>query len=189
MILAVSIVVSLAVALLRGGRFSSLLRLPLRWGLLAVAAFAVQAFFIYQSSGRKEIGIWRWQEVLFVGSHALLLLTVWANRHLAGVTWIGLGLLFNLVVMVANGGWMPITAEALTQVGHTSLVDSLDPGTRVASSKSIILPRQETRLWILSDVLILARPFPVPSAFSIGDVLIATGVFFLLQGAMLSYRE
>jgi len=189
MILVVSIVVSVAVALLRGGRFSSLLRLPLRWGILAVAAFTVQAFFIYQAPARKVLGTWGWQELLFAGSHLLLLAAVWANRQLPGMRWIGMGLLLNLVVMVANGGWMPITPEALTQVGHTSLVPSLAPGTRVASSKSILLPRQETTLWFLSDVLILARPFPVPSVFSVGDVLIALGVFLLVQSAMLSYRK
>jgi hypothetical protein len=189
MILIVSIAVSMAVALLRGGRFSSLLRLPLRWGVLAVAAFTLQAFFIYQAPARKVLGTWGWQELLFMGSYVLLLAAVWANRQLPGVRWIGAGLLLNLVVMVANGGWMPITPEALTQVGHTNLVPSLAPGTRVASSKSILLPRQETNLWFLSDVLVVARPFPVPSVFSVGDVLIAVGVFLLVQNAMLGYRR
>jgi hypothetical protein len=114
---------------------------------------------------------------------------VWGNRHLAGVRWIGLGLLLNLGVMVANGGWMPVRPEAIVRVGHTSLAPSLASGTRVYSSKNIVLPLEETRLWFLSDVFVLARPFPVPSVFSIGDVFVALGVFFLIQAAMLTRAE
>jgi hypothetical protein len=184
MILLAAVLASVAIAWLRGGRFTELLRMPLRWGGLAVVVFAVQALFLYQTPSRKVVGEWGWQELLFTGSHVLLLLTVWANRHLVGVPWIGLGLLLNLVVMVANGGWMPITPNALVGVGLTNLVPSLASGTRVYSSKNIILSREATKLWFLSDVFALPRPFPVPSVFSIGDVLVAVGVFLLIQKAM-----
>lgn len=187
MILVAAIVVSLVTALLRGGRFNKLVSFPLRWGLLAVAAFTVQALFIYQTPIRKNIGVWKWQEALFVISHLLFLAVVWANRHLPGVKLIGLGLLLNLIVMVANGGWMPVTPEAVVKVGHTSLVPSLEPGTRVYSSKNIILTAEQTKLRFLADVFVLAKPFPIPTIFSIGDVFVAVGVFLLIQGAMLGW--
>jgi hypothetical protein len=189
MILLAAVVASVAIAWLRGGRFTELLRMPLRWGGLAVLAFAVQALFIYQTPSRRVVGVWGWQELIFVGSHVLLLLTVWANRHLVGVPWIGLGLLLNLAVMLANGGWMPITPHALVRVGLEDLVPSLASGTRVYSSKNIILSPEATRLWFLSDVFALPRPFPVPSVFSIGDVFIAVGVFLLIQKAMVGQEE
>lgn len=187
MILVAAIVVSIAVALLRGGRFTNLVSLPLRWGLLAVAAFAIQALFIYQIPTRKTIGVWGWQEIFFMSSHLLLLATVWLNRHLPGVKVIGLGLLLNLTVMAANGGWMPVAPDAVVKVGHTGLVPSLETGTRVYSSKNIILPAEQTKLRFLSDIFILARPFPIPTIFSIGDVFVAAGIFLLIQGAMLGY--
>lgn len=187
MILIAAIVASIVVALLRGGRFTNLINIPLRWGLLAVTAFAIQALFIYQKPIHKSIGVWGWQEILFMVSHLLLLATVWANRHLPGVKLIGLGLLLNFIVMVVNGGWMPVTPEAVVKVGHTGLVPSLESGTRVYSSKNIILPRERTKLQFLSDVLVLARPFPIPTVFSIGDILVAAGVFLLIQGAMLGH--
>ncbi|MGC8787774.1 MAG: DUF5317 domain-containing protein [Anaerolineae bacterium] len=189
MILVAAIVVSIIAALLRGGRFTRLVSFPLRWGLLAVAAFAIQALFIYQTPVRKNIGVWGWQEVLFVVSHLLLLAAVWANRHLPGVKFIGLGLLLNLIVMVANGGWMPVTPEAVVKVGHTGLVSSLEPGTRVYSSKNIILTAEQTKLRFLSDIFVLAKPFPIPTIFSIGDVFVAAGVFLLIQGAMLGWAR
>lgn len=187
MILVAAIVVSIAVALLRGGRFTNLVSFPLRWGLLAVAAFAIQALFIYQTPTRKTIGVWGWQEIFFMTSHLLLLATVWLNRHLPGVKVIGLGLLLNLTVMAANGGWMPVAPDAVVKVGHTGLVPSLETGTRVYSSKNIILPAEQTKLRFLSDIFILARLFPIPTIFSIGDVFVAAGIFLLIQGAMLGY--
>jgi hypothetical protein len=189
MILAVAIVVSMLIAVLRGGRFAALSRLPLRAGWLAVAAFVIQAFFIYQPPTHRTAGGWGWQETLFAASHLLLSAAVLANRHLKGTMWIGLGLLLNLSVMIANGGWMPVTPAAVVQAGHTDLVPSLAPGARVYSSKNIVLLPEETNLQFLSDVFVLPRPFPIPSVFSIGDVCIALGALLLIQDAMLKYRD
>jgi hypothetical protein len=185
MILLLAIIVSVAIALLRGGQFATLLRVPVRWGVLAVAAFAIQALFIYQAPSQRAQSIWSWQEWLFFASHLLLLGMVWANRRLTGVKLIGLGLLLNLAVMVANGGWMPVTPEAVAKVGYAGLAPSLEPGMRLYSSKNIILPAEQTRLQFLSDIFLLARPFPVPSVFSLGDVAVAAGVWALIQSAML----
>lgn len=188
MILVVAIVASIAVAWLQGGRFSSLTSLSVRWGGLSVAAFALQSVFIFLTPTWSARGSWGWQELLFVGSHLLLLTVVWANRGLPGVKWIGIGLVLNLLVMVANGGWMPISPEAMVRAGHLQLVPSLDSGTRVSSSKSMVLPREETTLWFLSDIFVLGRPFPLSSVFSVGDVLVALGAFLLIQNGMLNSR-
>lgn len=186
MILVVAVVFSLVVGLLRGGRLGGLIRLPLRWAPLAVIAFAVQAYFIYRAPLRGSGVPWGWQEMLLFGSHILILVVLWANRKLAGAKWIAYGLLLNLLVMIANGGWMPVTPEALIRTGQAGLVSSMASGIRVQGSKSIVLSQHETRLWFLSDVFVLAKPFPLPSVFSIGDALVAVGVFLLLEAALLT---
>lgn len=187
MILLAAILLSVAVGLVRGGRLAGLSQVPFRWSTLAVAAFAVQALFIYQRPAQPVIGGWGWQELALSAAHLLLLVVAWANRRLTGVPWIGVGLLLNWVAMLANGGWMPITPDALVGAGHGNLAPSLAAGTRVYSSKNIILPRDQTRLWLLSDVFVLAAPFPIPSVISVGDALIAVGAFALVQQAMLGH--
>jgi hypothetical protein len=189
MILVVAIMLSMLAAWLRGGRLSTLGSLSLRWGALAVAGFVVQTAFIYQKPLHKVIGRWGWQEAVFMGSYLLVLATIWANCSVKGIKIVGLGLLLNFLVMTVNGGWMPVTPEAITAVGYTHLAPSLASGTRVYSSKDVILLREETRLWYLSDVLVLPRPFPVPSVCSVGDAVVALGVFVLIQDGMLRYRE
>jgi hypothetical protein len=186
MILAAAILLSILAGFLRGGRLVGLASLRVRWGALAVAAFALQTLFIYQKPAAEAVRAWGWRETAFLSSYAALLLVAWANRRLPGMSLIGLGLLLNLVVMAVNGGWMPITPEALSKVGMVHLAPSLASGMRVYSSKDVILPRGGTRLWFLSDIFVLAKPFPVPAVFCVGDIACALGALVLLQNGMLA---
>jgi hypothetical protein len=185
MILIVAVVFSLVVGLLRGGRLDGLISLSLRWAPVALMAFAVQAYLIYRNRPAVNGALWGGQGLLLFGSQLMILAVLWANRQLAGAKWIACGLLLNLLVMAANGGWMPVTPEALVRTDQVDLVSSMASGTRVQSSKSIVLSQQETSLWFLSDIFVLAKPFPLPSVFSAGDVLVAGGIFLLLQSALL----
>jgi hypothetical protein len=188
-ILALAVVVAVLVALLRGGSLETLSRAPLRWGGLAIASFALQAVFIYQQPVVKVVGQWGWTEAVFVASHLLLLVAIWANRRSPGMLWIGVGLVLNLAVIVANGGWMPVTPQAISRVGFAHLVPEVVSGLRFPSSKNIVLMLEETRLALLSDILVLPRPFPVPSVFSVGDVLVAAGAILWIQSAMVGRRS
>ncbi len=185
MILVFAVVVSVLVGLLRGGRLGRLADLRIAYGWLALAAVALQYPLVYNLVGSAAIiGVPLAVPMMAVSS-LLVLGVVWANRRLPGVPLVGLGLLANLVVMACNGGWMPMSPEALAAMGHLSWVTPQGDVPKVWGSKNVMLPRAETRLWWLSDVFVLAAPFPVPAVFSIGDVLVALGLFWLLQQALL----
>ena len=51
-----------------------------------------------------------------------------------------------------------------------------------------LLPSQQARFWILGDILVIPEPFPWPTAMSIGDVLLAVGVFLFIVRATRSYN-
>jgi hypothetical protein len=108
---------------------------------------------------------------------------------LPGMWLIALGFLANLGVMLLNGGYMPITEEAIAQVGRSNSILSSEPYSRVRGTKDIVLPREETIAWWLSDIFILPPPFPVPTVFSLGDLLIAVGAFRLIQSGMLDSED
>ncbi len=180
MILAVAVLGAVAIGLARGGSLRRLASLPLRGGWLAILAFGLQIYLIYFPESVGE-GLFSPRVGLLVLSYGLLLVVIWQNRMLPGAPLMAAGFLANLFVMLANGGYMPITPEALDQVGHSRRVLVAQEGARVLATKDIVLPRDRTVAWWLADIFVLPPPFPVPSVFSAGDVLIAIGAFWLLQ--------
>ncbi len=180
MILIVAIIASTLIALLRGGRLTRLAYLPFRYAWLALAAVVLQYPLVYDLvHGPIILGV-SLANLIMLASYLLLLCVLWSNRRLPGIPIIALGLLSNLTVMLLNGGWMPITPEALTRLEHLPRV-AAGPVAKVWGAKDIMLTRAQTRLWFLSDVFVVTRPFPLPAAFSAGDVLVAVGIFWLLQ--------
>jgi hypothetical protein len=176
-----ALAVALFVAFLRGGSLRNLADFHLEWGWLAGLALAIQIVAVYWIKGDGYLYL---QGGALVVSSLLLLPVVWRNRRSPGLALIGLGLVLNLAVMMANGGFMPITSEAVARIEQQHLIVHLDGVERMSGSKSIVLPREETALWALSDIFIIPPPFPVASAFSLGDLLVAVGASIFLQRAM-----
>jgi len=170
-----------------GGRVSNLATTNVKWGWLAPLAFLMQAYLIFFPADRMT-GLLSARSLLLTASHALLLVVVWQNRHLGGVKLIGLGLLLNFLVMALNGGFMPITPEALTQIGYDGNASQLETGYIVGRTKNVVVEPGEATLGFLADIMVVPRPFPIPTALSVGDLLIVSGVFFFLRQGMFQYR-
>ncbi len=188
MILLIVLILAIVVGLIRGGTIQRLASLPLRQGGLALGALLLQSFLIY--------GPWfdrRETRSIAVGamalSYLLLLAFVWLNRHLSGIAIIGLGLALNFLVTLANGGFMPTSPEALQRGGYTISASQVTTGSRLVRSKDILLAREETRLWFLSDIFVIPPPFPWPTVFSVGDVVIAVGTFAFMQKGLLGFSR
>lgn len=183
MILAAAVLVAVVAGLIRGGNLRRLADLPLRGGWIAVLAFVLQAYDIYFPEPTWQ-GFSSLRVVILVASYLAIFAVVWLNKKLPGIWLIGAGFAANFSVMILNGGYMPITKEAVEQIGHARKVLNAEPGARVIGTKDIVLPRESTMGWWLSDIFVLPPPFPIPSVFSLGDALIAAGVFWLIQSAM-----
>jgi len=187
MILLVAALAGLLVALLRGGTVRGLAFLAMRGSAVVLVAFLMQLPLLYfpADKGSSHLNLERY---LLLLSYLFILAIVWKNRRLSGFRAIGLGLLLNLTVMMANGGFMPIQPGVLENFGHQHMATKMESGYRVLHSKDVLLIREETRLWILSDVFAFDPPLLSPTAFSPGDVLIAAGAFLFIQSAMFSSR-
>lgn len=182
MILTLAVVLGFAASLVRhrGRVFSQIGAIPLRSAWLALLALALQWPLLRAAAG--PTGGLSVQMALFLLSHVLLLAFIWRNRRLIGVLIAGLGVFCNLLVIILNGGLMPVTPETLTAINVGSKPEQWPVGEHYGYSKDIILVRSETKLWALSDILVIPPPFPKPFAFSLGDLLIAVGIVVLLQG-------
>jgi hypothetical protein len=82
-------------------------------------------------------------------------------------------------VMIANGGFMPISPQTAERLAGKERIASIDSGNRIGY-KDILLPADETRLELLADRFLPPEGFPYQVAFSLGDIFIAFGVFWVL---------
>lgn len=182
MILAVAVVLGLLVSLARykTKALDRIAALPLRSAWLALLALVLQYPLLLAPFGETQQVLLH--QILFLVSHLLLLAFVWLNRSMFGIQIVCLGVVLNLAAILANGGFMPVSPEVLVRINPGTSLEQFPAGLHYGYSKGIILARQETNLWLLSDVLVLPPPFPWPTAFSLGDIFLALGVGVLLQG-------
>ncbi len=146
------------------------------WKLLVgiVVVYLVQATLVIYSPGKSLF-----QTSVMVSTHLICLILLLVNRHLPGAKLAAVGISLNVAVIVANGGWMPLAPDAAYFVHPDRPIPELY--TRAPNSKVVLLPREETNLWILSDIIRVTVPWR-RSVISIGDVLLIAGVaLFLFQ--------
>lgn len=174
MVLLMTIGFGLTAALLRAQRGRRHLSPPhLHGSSLIPVAFIPQALAFYLPSTWPMPG-----SIAAVGlivSQLSFLAFTWRNRSQAGMRLLGLGLALNLLVIVLNGGWMPISPETLTKLVPGTVTQDWPVNSRLGASKDIMLTETETHLPWLADRFILDVQGLCRIAFSIGDVGVALG--------------
>jgi hypothetical protein len=159
----------IVVGLLAGGRLSNLSTLRFRWGWLAVAGLLVQVV-LFTPTGQSLAG--GAGPATYLASTIAVFVAVLRNVRMAGMPVVLLGALSNMLAIVANGGYMPASAEAMAIAG-------LPPGDH---ANSVVLA--DPALEPLTDIFALPAWLPMANVFSVGDVLIAIGVVWAIAAAM-----
>ena len=177
-----------AFGLLRGGHLGNLANFSLRWSALPLLAVGLQALVLY-GPGKAEAGPFTVPALVMLASYGLLLIAVLVNRRLPGMVWLGLGAALNLLAMVANGGWMPVTSDLLAAAGFVVMPSAILPGQRVWASKDVVRVSHEIHLRWLSDVFIIPKVGVISGVFSVGDVVMMLGLFHLIQVGMRNQTE
>jgi hypothetical protein len=170
------LVVALIVARVRGGKFTHLGLLHFRWSGLILLGFLIQ-LIIFQPFWQERGETRALTEIAYLASMSLLLLPLLANLRLPGLVLIAAGFGLNFLAIALNGGHMPAAAGAMAMAG----LRPLDPG-QVANNSVGVGP--ETLVPFLTDIFAVPRQIKFANVFSIGDVLIAAGAFYLIQKIM-----
>ena len=157
-----ALVIGLAVGLLLGGRLDRLGNVHLRWPWLALAGLIVQVILFAPSVGERFGPV---APAIYVGSTAAVFVFVLRNLSLPGFVLIALGAASNLLAIIANGGYMPASREALQALGWHA-------AKGYSNSREIADPA----FWPLTDIFALPPWLPLANIFSVGDVLVALGV-------------
>lgn len=174
-----TLILALLISMLRGGKISRLGQLVLRESWLVPVALLIQSGIYWAAV--KEIGLTpNWLVQLFgTGSYFLLLIFTVRNRACPGMRWITLGILLNTVVISINGGVMPVDPLFLPEESRRALLGG--QGTH-----GLMTPM--THLSFLADRFYL-NILGLKQVFSIGDILIDIGVFFLVSKTMVRMHE
>jgi hypothetical protein len=165
-----------AVALALGGSLSGWRTVRAQWWFLALAALALQ-LVLYNPPIDTQPWALTFGPYLFILAKAAMVAALLKNafssdsfRH----AWLiaATGVALNLLVITANGGYMPQSAEArLAARGATLLETETLP--RLHNVKPI---DESTRLPFLGDVVAQPKWIPRASVISIGDLFLATGL-------------
>jgi hypothetical protein len=168
-ILLVGIAIALVISLLFGGRLANLGQVHLRLSYLFPLALLLQVL-IFSPAWQARLGA-QWGAALYALSLLVLLPAVWVNRRVQGIALLGVGLMLNASVILANGGHMPASLEALRSAGILAPNATFE-AIHVTNSSLI---SSDTPLWPLGDIFAIPRPWPLANIFSVGDVLIGAG--------------
>ena len=173
------ILLALIVGALAGGGIPRLADLRLKWVVLLLFALVLRlAPGLAQETGiGTDIPV-GW---VYIAAYALILGWLWGNWRVPGLQVAAVGIGANMLAVLINGGQMPIWAGAFTTAGFTEEFIANDPFHTILRVDSVADFVASGGL--LGDVI----PIPIPlirDVVSIGDVLLALGIFWAIVYSM-----
>jgi hypothetical protein len=175
----IALLIGVVIGLLRGGRLSHLAQLKLRslWfvGLSLVIQLLIFPLF-------SDAPLVPYATVpLHLLSYGLLIVWLAINLRRLPIGLLLIGAACNLIALASNGGRIPVSTTALERAGLGSTAERLlqegvfGNGVRMGAS---------THVNVLGDWLYLPAWVPAATAFSIGDLLVAVGLAWLVARGM-----
>jgi len=164
------VLLALLVGLLTGGSAARLGQLRLTWAPLIVLGMVVQ-LLLFSSPVGNALG--DAAPAAYVLSNVAVLVAVAANLAIPGLPLVLAGGASNLLAIVANGGYMPVSPSTLAAMGRLPKVDYSNSA-----------PRDVVALAPLTDMFAMPAWVPLANVFSIGDLLIGVGAAVAVFAAM-----
>lgn len=112
---------------------------------------------------------------LHILSYISILTVLILNIKMTSIKIVFAGTIFNMLAIFSNNGYMPVSGRAIETIKPlaTNISDKLD-------YKHILLD-SNTNFTFLVDIFPTPPWYPLKQIFSIGDILIAIGIFILIQ--------
>jgi Family of unknown function (DUF5317) len=168
------IAAALVIAVLIGGDVRRLSQIKIRHIELLLAAFAVKVAVALLGTTHSQAAVTVARPLNVIGA-ILLLAVVWFNRRIPGALLFGAGLSLNLIVILAFGGRMPVLLPH--DVDPNSPVLALLKGGLDPLHVALAHPQG---LWFIGDIFAIPGLGGHSSLVSIGDLLMAAGVAWLI---------
>jgi hypothetical protein len=165
---------ALAVAVLIGGDVRQLSHIRVSRPEFLVAALVAKVLVALLGTTHSQLAIDAARPLNIIGA-ILLLLVVWFNRRIPGAILFGVGLGLNLLVIASFGGRMPVILPRDVDPNSAILIllkSGLDP--------LHVWLQHPHGLWFIGDIFTIPSIAGHSSLVSIGDLLMAAGVAWLI---------
>ncbi|MGQ0607993.1 MAG: MFS transporter [Chloroflexota bacterium] len=174
-----TIVLALIIGAIAGGAFPRLAELRLRWSLLLVVALGLRV--LVGVSRETGIGAEIPAGWAYLAAYALIFVWLWGNWRVPGLQIASVGIGANMLAVLLNQGQMPIWSAAYFSAGFTE--------AQIANDPFHFLLRTDTVAGFVASGGLFGDVIPLPIAYirdvvSIGDVLLALGIFWAIVYSM-----
>lgn len=169
------IAAALVIAVVIGGDVRRLSQLRIRHVELLIAALAAKVSVALLGTSHSQTALNAARPLNVIGGLLLLGVAVF-NRRIPGAIVFGVGLLSNLAAILWFGGRMPV----LLPVGFEPTPGGALPALRQGLDPLHVLLSHPQGLWFLGDIVEIPGIFGRTSLVSIGDLLMAAGIAYLI---------
>lgn len=178
-----TITLSLLLGKLRGGKIRNLESLYINGWYLFVGSFLIEIVtLLIISNNFRNLGNIIEENFFYINLfiYLFLIIGLWMNFHDKGLRITLFGSILNFVTLIMNNGRMPVSVKALKYSNLYNQISLLQEGRIITHS----LANKDTKLIFLGDIIPIPKPYLFPKIISIGDILIALGLFILIQSYM-----
>ncbi len=165
-----AVVAGLIIGVATGGSLARLGDLRFRWAPLIALGMLGQVLLFSTSLG-GQLG--DAAPAAYVASNAVVLIAVCRNLAIPGLALVLIGGAANLIAIVANGGYMPVSPEAVAAMGRL-------PKEGYSNSRLV----DGVVLGPLTDIFAMPTWIPLANVFSVGDAFIGIGAAIAVVAAM-----
>lgn len=165
-----AVVAGLLIGVVTGGSPSRLGDLKFRWAPL-IALGLVGQVLLFSTGVGAALG--DAAPLAYIASNVVVLVAVGRNLAIPGMILVLIGGAANLITIVANGGFMPVSREAVIAMGRL-------PKEGYSNSKLV----DAVVLGPLTDIFAMPTWIPLANVFSVGDALIGIGAAIAVVAAM-----
>ncbi len=175
MLYILAVVLGLVLGLALKGSLRNFTNFNIRYKWIFISAFLIQLSYQILCAGiYSPLSDYSFYVQAFI--FLLLYIGIWFNRHYLGAALTGIGSFLNVLVMMSNGGKMPVSANIINSV----MLDENLKSTLLSDGRHV-LAGESTRLALLMDNMYIPGFFGTGMRIvSIGDLVVVAGLFILV---------
>lgn len=169
-----TLLISLIVGKIRGGKIKNLINIPIDGWVFILLGFVISYLSVFLISG-GNIFLYKGLAYIQTISSLLLIVGILYKALTFDRIVLAIGFLLNLIPIALNNGKMPVDGSALLKLGLNEQFVLIKENLVVTHT----LIDHATKAKFLSDIISLKYIFP--KLVSVGDLIIALGIFLIIQ--------